>query len=127
MLARLRDKFKAMANPSQRTFRIVLASLAVLALAWQQIEATRLGYQVETARRRVHTIQGRLGTLQMDLQTSLSPAQLAYQARTRLGMQPASPESLRLLGGSSLAPSADSFLSRLLSRTWRSLTSGVES
>jgi hypothetical protein len=126
MLARLREKIKAMANPSQRTFRIVLASLGVLALAWQQIEATRLGYQVETARSRVHAMQGRLGALQMDLQTSLSPAQLAYQARTRLGMQPASPESLRLLTGASGAPAADSFLSRLFSRTWRSLTSGLD-
>jgi hypothetical protein len=127
MFARLRDKIKAMANPSQRAFRIVLASLGVLALAWQQIEATRLGYQVESARKRVQSLQGRLGALQMDLQTSLSPSQLAQEARTKLGMQPASPESLRLLGAPAGGPGeADSFLSRLLSRTWRSLTSGLD-
>lgn len=122
-LARLGDKIKAMANPSQRTFRIVLVSVGVLALAWQQIQATRLGYRVETARKRVHSLQGRLGALQMDLQTSLSPAQLALQARTRLGMQPAGPESLRLLGGQS-GTGKDTFFSRLFT-TWRSLTSGL--
>lgn len=120
--ARLRERIKAMANPSQRTFRIVLASLGVLALAWQQIEATRLGYQVEKSRARLHALQGELGSLQMDLQTSLSPAQLAYQARAKYGMQPASPEFVRLLGAPALPASSDSFLSRLLSRTWRSLT-----
>jgi hypothetical protein len=125
MLARLRDRFKAMANPSQRTFRIVLASAGVLALAWQQIEATRLGYQVERSRARLHALQGELGEVQMDLQTSLSPAQLAYQARTKLGMQPASPESLRLLGAPAGPAEADSFLTRLLSRTWQRLTSGA--
>jgi hypothetical protein len=108
-----------MANPSQRTFRIVVVSVGVLALAWQQIEATRLGYQVERSRAQLHALQGRLGTLQMDLQTSLSPAQLALQARTKLGMQPASPECLRLLGSPANPAAGDSFLSRLLSRTWR--------
>lgn len=124
-LKALRDKFKAMANPSQRTFRIVLASLGVLALAWQHIEATRLGYEVERSRARVHVLQGELGSLQMQLQTSLSPAQLAYQARTKLGMQPAGPECLRLLGSPAGPAARDSFLSRLLSRTWRSLTSAT--
>lgn len=126
MLARLRDRFKAMANPSQRTFRIVLASVGVLALAWQQIEATRLGYQVERSRAHLHALQGELGEVQMDLQTSISPAQLAYQARTKLGMQPANPESLRLLGAPAGPAAADSFLTRLLSRTWKSLTSGTD-
>lgn len=114
MIARVKDRLKKMANPSKRTLRIVVASLGVLALAWQQIEATRLGYRVEAARKNVTSLQGRLGALQMDLQTSLSPAQLAQQARTRLGMQPASPDSLRILQGGA-APARDSFLSRLLS------------
>ena len=125
MIAGLKDRLKTMANPSRRTLRIVLASLGLLALAWQQIQATRLGYKVEAERKHVQSLQGRIGAMQMELQTSLSPAQLALQARLRLGMQPASPESLRLLGSSGAEPSYDSFLSRLLSRTWRSLTAGL--
>ena len=126
MLTRLKDRLKAMANPSKRTFRVVLVSAYVLALAWQHIEATRFGYQVESARRRVHSLQGRLGTLQMDLQTSLSPIQLAAQARARLGMQPASPEFVRVIGCPALPRANDSFLSRLLSRTRRSLTPSLD-
>lgn len=124
-LARLKDRFKAMAKPSKRAFRIVQATLVVLALAWQHIEATRLGYKVETARRQAHLLRGQLHVLQMDLQTSLSPAQLAYQARSKLGMQPANPECLRLLGHAQEAATNDSFLTRLLSRTWRSLAASL--
>ena len=125
MLERLRDRVKDMINPSQRTFRIVSVSIVVLALAWQQIQATRLGYRVETSRKQVRALKGRIALLKIELETSLSPAQLALQARTHLGMHPASPDSLRILGGGSLLPSKDSFFSRLLSRTWRSLTSGL--
>jgi cytochrome c-type biogenesis protein CcmH/NrfG len=126
LIARLRDKIKAMANPSQRTFRIVLASVGLLALAWQHIEATRLGYQVETARKRVHTLQGRLGALRMDLETTLSPAQLAHQARTKLNMQPASPESLRLLGTGAASQVKDSILSRLFGKSWLGRAPGLD-
>lgn len=87
----------------------------MLALAWQQIEATRLGYAVERSRKQAHLLRSRIGALQMELETSLSPAQLAQQARGRLGMQPASPEALRILteGPSASQPS---FLARLWSR-----------
>ena len=114
-LARFKERFKKMANPSKRTLRIVLASLGVLVLAWQQIEATRIGYQVESARKRARGLESRLSALRMELQCDLSPAQLALQARTRLGMQPASPEKLRVLDARSAAPLHDSLLSRLLS------------
>jgi hypothetical protein len=122
--AGLRDKLRQMTNPSRRTFRIVLASLGLLALAWQQVQATRLGYRVEAARKQALTLRGRIGAMQMQLQSDLSPAQLALQARTRLGMLPASPEALRLLDDAG-ARVPDSFLSRLLSRTWRSLTASL--
>ena len=125
-LARLKDRLKTMANPSKRAFRIVLASLIVFALAWQHIEATRLGYKVEAARRHAHLLRDQMNVLQMELQTSLSPAQLAYQARTKLGMQPANPECLRLLGRAQPSESANSFLTRLISRTWRSLTASLD-
>ena len=122
MRERLLNRIREMANPSKRSFRIVICSLGVLALAWQQIEATRLGYRVENARKRIHVLHGRIGALERDVQTSLSPAQLALQARARLGMQPASPDTLRILSGDAPVAPIDSFLLRLLARTLRSLS-----
>ena len=119
MIARLKERLKEMANPSKRTARIVLAGICLLALAWQQVQATRLGYRVEASRKQLRLLEGRLGSLQMQLQSSISPSQLAAQARGRLGMQPASPESLRILGRPDARRENESFLSRLLSRTWR--------
>lgn len=125
MRERLLEKLKLMANPSKKTLRVVLVSLAVLALAWEQIEATRLGYRVEASRRTVHALQGRIGAVERQLQSGMSPAQLAYEARTRLGMQPASPDCLRLLDGSPKPSTSDSFLGRLFARTRRSLTASA--
>lgn len=125
MRARLLEKLKEMANPSKRAFRVVVVSLAVLALAWEQIEATRLGYRVEASRRTVHALQGQIGAVERQLQSDLSPAQLAYEARTRLGMQPASPDCLRLLDGKAKPSSGDSFLSRLFARTRRGLSASA--
>lgn len=124
-IAGIKERLKKMANPSRKTARIVMIALGVLALAWQHIQATRLGYRVESARRRVHALQGRIGTLELELHSGLSPAQLAQHARARLGMQPASPEALRLLGAGPEAGPSDSFLARLLARLSRSLTSGL--
>lgn len=88
------------------------ASLVVLGLAWQQVQATRLGYQVEKARRAEQLLRGRLGALQMKLETDLSPAQLANQAKA-LGMIQAGPESLRVLGAGAACAARSNFLSRL--------------
>lgn len=99
-----------------RTLKIIGAMLLVLGLVWQHIQATRLGYGVERARREAQRLRGQIGALQMDLHTSQSPAALASAARTRLGMVPAPPEALRFIDHD--APGADepTFLARLL---WR--------
>jgi hypothetical protein len=95
--------------------KVAGASFLILGLVWQHIQATRLGYEVEKSRREAQRLRGRIGALQMSLQTSQSPAQLAANARVRLGMFPAAPDSLRFLD----APAADAaprtFLARLLS------------
>ncbi|MDE2039191.1 MAG: hypothetical protein KGO96_06355 [Elusimicrobia bacterium] len=121
MPTRLKELLKSMASPSRRTFRVVLLSLGVLALAWQHIEATRLGYQVEAARHRVQALSDRLDAVQMTLQTSLSPAQLALRARTRLGMRPASPDVIRVLGRPAAPRPASSLFLRWISSARREL------
>lgn len=98
-------------SAASRTIKIAGASLLLLALVWQRIEATRLGYRVESERREAQVLRSRIGAVQMQLETSVSPAQLAAQARARLGMFPAPPESLRILAGDSDA-SGGSFLTR---------------
>ena len=100
---------------TSRTLKIVYAALFVLALAWQQIEATRLGYAVEKSRKQEHILRGRIGAIQLELEKTLSPAQLALQARARLNMQPASPEALRILGDGTEAPAELGLLRRLMS------------
>jgi hypothetical protein len=110
---------------SKRSARIAVGALFILALAWQQIEATRLGYAVEKSRKQEHILRGRIGALQMELETSLSPAQLAQAARGRLGMMPAAPESLRILGENAGDAAPKNFLSRLFS-SWSLRKQGLD-
>lgn len=70
----------------------------LLFLCWQHVQATRIGYQVEASRRRAREVRGRVADLRLRMDETLSPAALASRAGTRLGMVPASPESLRVLG-----------------------------
>lgn len=109
-------------NPSRRTLRIVLGGLFVLGLAWQQTQATRLGYEVETRRHELQALKSRVASLQVELQTGLSPARLAVTART-LGLQPAGPESLRILGPDRNARRSSGLFDRLFSRTRRASSS----
>ncbi len=94
--------------------------MLVLALAWHHVEAVRLGYAVEQARRQTHVLNGRIGALQIELETSLSPAQLTAQAKA-MGMVQAGPESLRILDAAGAAPVQGTFLSRLFPKSWRAL------
>lgn len=105
-----------MQKASNRTIKIMAASLLILSLVWQHIQATRLGYEVENTRRQAHRLRGRIGALQMELQKSVSPALIASQARARLGMFPAGPESLRIMDGPEASRAGATFFARLLSR-----------
>ena len=106
-----------MTEPSKKTLKIVAASLLLLALAWQHVTATRLGYEVARARQEGNQLRARLGGEQLELETTLSPAQLAAHAKARLGMFPAPPEALRILADGGESREAG-FLTRLLS-SWR--------
>ena len=105
----------------KRTFKIAAASLIALALVWQHVQATRLGYQVEQSRREANLLKGRIAALRMELASNLSPAQLAQTAKSRLGMFPVSPETLRFLDRPAPEPPARTLLSRWIAKSWRSL------
>lgn len=107
-----------MSQASKRTLRIVGASVVLLALVWQRIQATQLGYKVEKARRQTELLRSQIGDLDIQLETFTSPARLATAARERLGMFPAPPAALRILAGES-ETRPESLLTRLMPRPLR--------
>jgi hypothetical protein len=68
----------------------------VLFLCWQHVQATRLGYQVESARRETLDRRGRVAAMRVELEQRLCPEQVAARA-SRLGLIPAAPDALRRL------------------------------
>lgn len=87
------------------------AGALVLFLCWQHVQATRLGYQVETARRQARRLDSRVAELRVQLEERLSPGEVAARA-SQLGLVPVSPDALRRL------PSASPVSTGLLRRWW---------
>jgi hypothetical protein len=94
--------------------RFAGAGALVLFLCWQHVQATRLGYQVESARRETMGRRGRVAALRVELEQRLSPEQVAARA-ARLGLVPAAPDALRRLSEPSDAAPLGA-LSRLWTR-----------
>jgi hypothetical protein len=67
--------------------RFAGAGALVLFLCWQHIQATRLGYRVEAARRETMERRGRVAALRVELDERLSPERIASRA-SRLGLVP---------------------------------------
>ncbi|MFI5351004.1 MAG: hypothetical protein ACHQ2Z_15785 [Elusimicrobiota bacterium] len=79
--------------------RFAGAGALVLFLCWQHVQATRLGYRVESARHETLERRGRVAAMRVELDQRLSPEQVAARA-ARLGLVPAAPEALRRLSDS---------------------------
>ena len=69
----------------------------LLFLCWQHVQATRIGYRVESTRRQARAIRSRVADLRLLVDETMAPAALAARATSKLGMVPASPDSLRAL------------------------------
>jgi hypothetical protein len=104
-----------------RVYRLVAIGVFLMAMVWQHVEATRLGYRAESTRRTILAMRCANGALRMQLDTILSPANLSAQARGRLGMTLAAPQYLRNLDGPTATASRTGILQRLLARTRRTL------
>jgi len=85
----------------------------VLFLSWQHVQATRLGYQVEAARKDARLMNSRVAALRMELEERLSPAEVAARA-SRLGFVPVAPDALRRL--SQAGPDSSGLLGRWWAR-----------
>ena len=70
-----------------------------LFLCWQHVQATRIGYRVESTRREARALRSRVADLRLKVDETMAPAALAARANTKLGMIPASPSALRALSG----------------------------
>ena len=86
----------------------------LLFLCWQHVQATRIGYQVESTRRQARAIRSRVADLRLRVDETMAPGALAARATTKLGMVPATPDSLRSLSG--LADEKLGMLTRLWAR-----------
>ena len=69
----------------------------LLFLCWQHVQATRIGYRVESTRREARALRSRVADLRLKFDETLAPGALAARAGSKLGMIPASPSSLRSL------------------------------
>ena len=89
----------------------------LLFLCWQHVQATRIGYRVESTRREARALRSRVADLRLKVDETMAPAALAARASTKLGMVPAAPDSLRMLSGA--AGAAGGLLPRLWARLER--------
>lgn len=84
----------------------------LLFLCWQHVQATRIGYRVESTRREARALRNRVADLRLRVDETLAPAALAARANTKLGMIPAQPGALRSLSAG--GGDASGLLPRLL-------------
>lgn len=99
----------------RRVVRFAGLGALFLFLCWQHVQATRIGYRVESTRREVRALRSRVADLRLKVDETMAPAALAARANTKLGMIPAAPGSLRALPGRS------GELGGLLPRLWARL------
>lgn len=79
---------------------ILAASAAALAFLFltQQVQATRLGYELGSTRSEAKSRHDRVSYLRLEYDRLHAPERLARLAESRLGMRPPAPESLIVLG-----------------------------
>ncbi|HXT00786.1 MAG TPA: hypothetical protein VN915_08950 [Elusimicrobiota bacterium] len=106
--------------------RFAGAGALFLFLCWQHVEATRLGYRVEAARRETMSRRGRVAALRVELDERLSPEQVAARAE-RLGLVPAAPDALRRLPETSGDAAPLGGLTRILTRGFAPLVAATRS
>lgn len=103
---------------SNRSVKAAGLVALVLLIVWQHVQAVKLGYAVEKARRQERVLRGQIAERELELERSLSPVTLAAHARVKLGMVPAIPESLRILGAPPKNPEEQGWVARFLSRNF---------
>ena len=90
----------------QRKTLLTLVALAspLFVFLWEQVQATRLGYQVSQTQAELRRSRERAAYLRLELESLNAPESVAAAARRRLQMAPGLPESVVVLGARRLTP-----------------------
>ncbi|MFH2202194.1 MAG: hypothetical protein ABIJ96_03685 [Elusimicrobiota bacterium] len=89
-----------------RTFGLCAAGMSLtLLFLWQQVQATRLGYEITRSQLELRRLRDRTSYLRLEMERLITPEKLADRARRRLGMAPPSPECLVFIGSRVPRPS----------------------
>lgn len=83
----------------RRAARFAGLGALLMFLCWQHVQATRIGYRVESTRKEARALRSRVADLRLAVDENLAPAALAARASSKLGMVPATPGALRTLAG----------------------------
>lgn len=94
----------------KKTRNLRLAALGVICaagfvFAWQNVQAVRLGYNIEKLRREIKDLENANTYLKKEIQVSLSPEKLEAEA-SKLGMVYPEPGSIVILDGKPEAENA---------------------
>ncbi len=90
---------------TKRTLLTILALASPLLLfLWEQVQATRLGYEVSRTQTEFKRAQARLDYLRLEFERLGAPESVAAAARRRLGMSAPQPENIVVLGAVRVAP-----------------------
>jgi len=76
----------------------VLGASVVFLFLWEQVSATKLGYELSRARQELSQKRDEVERLRLEFARLHAPERLASAARERLGMTPSTPERLVFLG-----------------------------
>ncbi|OIO12397.1 MAG: hypothetical protein AUJ52_00185 [Elusimicrobia bacterium CG1_02_63_36] len=80
-----------------KSWILAAAALAFLFLT-EQVQATRMGYELGSARSQLSGRRDRVAYLRLQIESLEAPEKLAEAARRRLKMRPPAPETLVVLG-----------------------------
>ncbi|HBB66571.1 MAG: hypothetical protein A2X28_05335 [Elusimicrobia bacterium GWA2_56_46] len=103
-----------------RTYRLALLAAAgavFFTYAWENVQATRLGYGIEGLRREITDLENANNYLKKEIQVSLSPEKLQADA-ARIGLVYPEPDALVLLDGDAGAKPSKGWLASVVSRKW---------
>lgn len=84
--------------------KVGLVALVGMALIWQHVQATLLGYKIEKLREEMRTQKALNAYLKADLAGRLSPSQFLAEAERRLQMKEPEPGSIIYLEGPAAKP-----------------------
>ncbi|MFC1679668.1 hypothetical protein ACFL2T_05610 [Elusimicrobiota bacterium] len=85
-------------NHKKAVCMCTVGASVIFLFLWQQVQATRLGYEMSRAHSELRHRRDQVAYLRLQLDRLHSPERIAEAARRRLGMSPMNPESVVFLG-----------------------------